>query len=83
MKTSFYAMYVSYALLYPTRERAIAWNLREMGSAWGKGGKGGPDPPRCEGDKQTVLNRGRNNMDKMKKDQHEQSEPFFPKTRIM
>jgi hypothetical protein len=34
------------------------------GVSLGKGGEGGPGPPRSEGDKQSVLNKGRDNMDK-------------------
>ncbi len=34
------------------------------GVSLGKGGEGGPGPPRREGDKQSVLNQGRDNMDK-------------------
>ncbi len=30
----------------------------------GEGGEGGPGPPRSEGDKQSVLNEARDNMDK-------------------
>ncbi len=30
----------------------------------GEGGEGGSSPPRGEGDKQSVLNKGRDNMDK-------------------
>jgi hypothetical protein len=35
-----------------------------MGSAWGRGVREGPAPPRSEGDKQSVLNKGRDNMEK-------------------
>ncbi len=28
----------------PTWEQAVAWELREMGSAWGKGAREGPAP---------------------------------------
>jgi hypothetical protein len=55
-----------YSLLCPTWERAVAWDLREMGSAWGKGGKGGPSPPGGGVDKQSVLSEGRDNVDKDK-----------------
>ncbi len=34
------------------------------GVSSGKGGEGGPGRPRSEGDKQSVLNEGRDNMDK-------------------
>jgi hypothetical protein len=34
------------------------------GVSSGKGGEGGPGRPRSEGDKQSVLKEGRNNMDK-------------------
>jgi hypothetical protein len=34
------------------------------GVSLGEGGERGPGPPRGEGDKQSVLNRGRDNMDK-------------------
>jgi hypothetical protein len=62
------------------------------GVSLGEEGVGGPSPPRVKGDKQSVLNRGRDNMDEdkeerqpsvMKNDQREHSEPFFPKTRIL
>jgi hypothetical protein len=51
------------------------------GVSLGEGGEGGPGPPRGEGDKQSVLNEGRDNMEKektgkssvMKKNQREQS----------
>ncbi len=29
----------------PTSERAVAWDLRKMGSAWGKGVREGLAPP--------------------------------------
>jgi hypothetical protein len=38
------------------------------GVSLGKGGEGGPGPPRREGDKQSVLNEGRDNMDKDKEE---------------
>jgi hypothetical protein len=31
-------------VLRPTWKRAIAWDLREMGSAWGRGVREGPAP---------------------------------------
>jgi hypothetical protein len=34
------------------------------GVSLGEGGEGGPGPLRGEGDKQSVLNEGRDNMDK-------------------
>jgi hypothetical protein len=33
------------------------------GVSLGEGGEGGPSPPRGEGDKQSVLSKGRDNMD--------------------
>jgi hypothetical protein len=38
------------------------------GVSLGKGDEGGPGPPRGEGDKQSVFNRGSNNMDKDKEE---------------
>ncbi len=40
------------------------------GVSLGKGGEGGPGSPRGEGDKQSVLNEGR---DKMEKDKEERA----------
>jgi hypothetical protein len=34
------------------------------GVSLGKGGEGGSSPPRSEGDKQLMLNKSRDNMDK-------------------
>ncbi len=34
------------------------------GVSLGEGGEGRPGPPRSKGDKQSVLNEGRDNMDK-------------------
>jgi hypothetical protein len=61
--------------------------LEGNGVSLGVGGEGGPGPLRSVGDKQSVRNEGRDNMDKdeegtgksgvMKKDQSEHSEPFF------
>jgi hypothetical protein len=33
--------------LCPTWERGVAWNLREMGSAWGRGLREGPAPQKA------------------------------------
>ncbi len=52
-----------------TQKQAVAWDLREMGSALGKGVKGGPVPPGGGKDKQSVLSEGRDNMDKDEEDQ--------------
>ncbi len=48
----------------PTWERGVAWDLREMGSAWGRGVREGPAPPESTEDKQSVLNEGIGNMEK-------------------
>ncbi len=40
-----------------------------MGSAWGRGVREGPAPPGSKGDKQSVLNEGRDNMDKDEEEQ--------------
>ncbi len=45
-----------------TWKRAVAGGLREMGSALGKGGEGGPSPPERGKDKLSVPNKGRDNM---------------------
>ncbi len=50
--------------LCPTWERAVAWDLREMGSAWGRGAREGTAHPGSGKDKQSVLSKGRDNMDK-------------------
>jgi hypothetical protein len=42
------------------------------GVSSGEGGEGGPSSPRSEGDKQSVLNEGRDIMDK---DEEEQANP--------
>ncbi len=49
-------------------KQAIAGDLREKGSAWGKGVREG-QPPGGGKDKQSVLNKGRGNMGKDKEDQ--------------
>jgi hypothetical protein len=41
---------------------AVAWDLKEMGSAWGRGGEGKPSPPERGKDKQSVPNKGRYTM---------------------
>ncbi len=38
------------------------------GVSLGEGGEGGPSPPRSKGDEQSVLNEGRDNMDKDKEE---------------
>ncbi len=48
----------------PTWERGIAWDLREIGSAWGRGVREGLAPPGSQEDKQSVLCEGRDNMEK-------------------
>jgi hypothetical protein len=49
----------------PKWERGVAWALRKIGSARGRGVREGRSrPPRSEGDKESVLNEGRDNMDK-------------------
>jgi hypothetical protein len=48
---------------------AIAWDLREMGSLWGKGGEGGTGPQEKLKDKQSIPNKGRENMGKDEEDQ--------------
>ncbi len=55
-------------------KRAIAWDLREMGSAWGKRGEGGPGPPEKLKDKQLMPNKGRDNMGKDNDDQPSRSD---------
>ncbi len=32
----------------PTQKRGVAWDLREMGSAWGRGVREGPAPQEVE-----------------------------------
>ncbi len=59
----------SWMLLCPTWDQGVAWVLRKNGVSLGKEGKGGPGPPRSKGDKQSVLNEGRDNMDKDKEEQ--------------
>ncbi len=39
------------------------------GVSLGRGGEGGPGPPRNEGDKQSVLNKSGDNMDKDEEEQ--------------
>ncbi len=39
------------------------------GVSLGKGGEGGPGPPRGKGDKQSVLNEGRGNIEKDEEEQ--------------
>jgi hypothetical protein len=39
------------------------------GVSTGEGGEGGPGPPRSEEGKQSVLNEGRDNMDKDEEEQ--------------
>jgi hypothetical protein len=63
-----------------TWERAVAWDLREMGSAWGRGAREGLSPQeagkissQCSRTRKTPL--GKSGV--MKKDQREQSEQFF------
>jgi hypothetical protein len=51
-----------------TWERAVAWDLREMGSAWGRGAREGSASPGGGKDKQSVLSEGRDNMGKDKED---------------
>ncbi len=54
------------------------------GVSLGEGGEVGPSPPGSKEDKQSVLNEGRDNMEKdKKKDQREESEPLLFRTRIM
>ncbi len=48
----------------PTWEQGVAWDLREMGSAWGRGVREGPTPPGNKDDKQSVLSEGRGNIEK-------------------
>ncbi len=55
--------------MYPTWKRAVAWDLREIGSAWGVGCEGGPGPPGGGEDKPSVPNNGRDDMGKDKRDQ--------------
>jgi hypothetical protein len=57
----------SWMLLCPTWEQGVAWVLRKNGVSLGKEGKGGPGPPRSEGDKQSVLNKGRDNMERTRR----------------
>ncbi len=47
--------------IVPDMEEGFAWDLREMGSAWRS--------PGGRKDKQSVLNKGRDNMGKDKEDQ--------------
>jgi hypothetical protein len=52
----------------PTCQRGFAWDLKEMGSAWGRGVREGPAPPGSSEDKQSALSEGRGNMEKEKKE---------------
>jgi hypothetical protein len=51
-----------------TWERAFAWDLREMGLAWGNGAREGPSPQGGRKDKQSVLSESRGNMGKDEED---------------
>ncbi len=57
----------------PTWERAVAWDLREMGSAWGRGAREGPAPPGGGKDKRSVLSEGRDYMGKDEEDRVSQT----------
>ncbi len=48
----------------PTCERGIAWDLREMGSAQGRGVREGQAPPRSGEDKQSTPSKEGDNMEK-------------------
>jgi hypothetical protein len=50
-------------------EAARCLGTEGNGVILGKGGEGGTGPPRSEGGKQSVLNEGRNNMDKDEEEQ--------------
>ncbi len=70
--------------LCPTGKQGVAWDLRDMGSAWGRGVMG---PPGSKKDKQSEgsareeatwrRKRRRDKSGVMKKDQREQSELFY------
>jgi hypothetical protein len=71
-------------LLHPTEERDVAWDLREMGSAWGRGVREGLAPQetrkissQCPARTETTWRRrGKGESGMMKRDQCEQSALF-------
>jgi hypothetical protein len=71
----------------PTAEWGVAWDLREMGSTWGRGlreGEGNKE------DKQSVLSEGGDNMEKEEEERASQDEErtsanrvsYFPDERL-
>jgi hypothetical protein len=49
-------------------KRAGCLGSERMGSVWGRGGDGGPGPPERGKDKQSMPNKGRDNMGKDEED---------------
>ncbi len=55
----------------PTWKWAVVWGLREMGSAWKRGARVDPDHQKG-GKKQSMPNKGMDNMGKDEEDQSSQ-----------